>query len=253
MKKKNIVVAVISLVVVSLLVASCQLVPSGDTTSKDVATISDSPSINVTGIGEVYVEPDVAYVTLGVRSQSEQAGDAVSDNNVLADAIIEALKANGVEEKDINTSSFNVYWTEEWQGEGQPYKKTYVVENMVDVTVRQIDTLGEVLDAALAAGANSVYNVQFDVQDKSEASEQARVLAVDDAKAQAEQLAAAAGVSVGDLILISSYSAPVTVQPMYAVGMGGGGGMGTADSSVPMAGGEMVVQIQVNLVYAIEQ
>ncbi len=192
-------------------------------------------------------------MTLGVRSESEEAGEAVSDNSKIADAIIEALKANGVDESDIGTSSFNVYWNEIWQGDSLPYQKVYVVENMVNVTVRNFDDLGSLLDAALEAGANSVYNVRFDVLDKSEALAQARVIAVENAQAQAAQLAVAAGVSLGDLVTISSWNTGNVVQPSYAYGMGGGGGAMMESSSVPTTGGQLVVQVEVNMVYALEQ
>ncbi|MEE4194259.1 MAG: SIMPL domain-containing protein [Anaerolineae bacterium] len=246
--KKSLIV-VLFLLILSLLVVSCQ--PQAVVEEKAEGNAQQA-TVTVNGIGEVMLVPDVAYVTLGVRTESEEAGAAVSDNNKLADAIISALEAQGVEKKDIGTSSFNVYWNELWQGDGMPYKKVYVVENMVDVTVREFDNLGSLLDAALDAGANSVYNVRFDVLDKTEALAEARVLAVDNAEEQAAQLAAAAGVTLGDLVTISSWSTPAVIEPSYAYGMGGAGGSGL-DSSVPTTGGQLVVRVEVNMVYAIEQ
>lgn len=247
--KKSIVV-VLFLLIFSLLVVAC-----GPQTNVEEKNEEDAQpaTVTVNGIGEVLLVPDVAYVTLGVHSESEEAGQAVSDNNELADAIIAALIANGVDQQDIGTSSFNVYWNEQWQGDGIPNKKVYVVENMVDVTVRNFDNLGSLLDAALNAGANSVYNVHFDVLDKSDALAKARVIAVEDAQEQAAQLAVAAGATLGNLVTISSWSTPSVMSPASAYGIGGGGGAMMDSSSVPTTGGQLVVQVQVNIVYAIEQ
>jgi len=220
-----------------------------------VSNLSDTEDvrhITVNGTGEVYLEPDVAYVTLGVRSESKEASNAVSENNELADDIISALSEMGIEEKDIQTTSFNVYWTEEWQGDGEPFEKHYIVKNMLDVTIRDLETLGETLDAALGAGANNIYNVRFDVTDKSEALTKAREMAVENAQTQAEEFTSAAGVTLGEITNISAYDIGSTIKPMYARGMGGGD-MGMESSmAVPMSGGQLIVQVTVNMVYSLE-
>ena len=247
---KKTIVVVLAVLLIGLLTVSCMPVKSE--VEKAEWDKPETATVTVNGIGEVMLVPDVAYVTLGVRTESEEAGEAVSDNNQLADAIIAALISQGVEEQDIGTSSFNVYWNDVWQGDAQPYQKVYVVENMLAVTVRNFDDLGPILDAALDAGANSVYNVRFDVNDKSEALAEARVMAVDNAQEQAGQLAAAAGVSLGELVTISSWNTPTVVEPSYAYGLGGAGGSGL-ESSVPTSAGQLVIRVEVNLVYAIEQ
>jgi uncharacterized protein YggE len=90
------------------------------------------------------------------------------------------------------------------------------------------------------------------VQDKSEAWAEARVLAVGDAQQQAAQLSAAAGVTLSDQITLSSWSTPSVIQPMYSAGMGGAGGSGLGGgASVPVSGGQLVIQVQVNMIYQI--
>ena len=240
---------VMVLMVAGLLVSSCgQLLPAADST---VPSGNSTPhTVSVSGIGEVYLTPDVAYVTLGIRTQSDEAGSAVSENTEIAEAIVAALQGKGIAEDDIRTSSFNVYWNEEWQGEGMPLKRSYIVENMVEVTVKEFDELGSVLDAALGAGANSVYNVRFDVLDKTEAANKARELAVANAMKQSQQLADAAGITLGDIMNLSTYGSGYVVDPQWGRGMGGGASMEAA-ADVPVSGGQLIFQVEVSLVYEI--
>jgi uncharacterized protein len=241
---------VMGLMVVGLLVSACgQPAPAVDNTA---AGVSNPHTVSVSGMGEVYLKPDVAYVTLGIRTQSDEAGSAVSENNSVADAIMAALQGKGIAESDIRTSSFNVYWNEEWQGEGVPMKRSYVVENMMEVTVKDFDDLGSVLDAALGAGANSVHNVRFDVLDKTEAAKVARELAVANAMAQAQQLADAAGITLGEIINLSTYGSGSVVDPQWGRGMGGGASMEAA-ADVPVSGGQLTYQVEVNLIYEIAE
>ena len=240
---------VIGLMVVGLLVSACgQPAP----VASPSANTPYQNTVSVSGMGEVYLKPDVAYVTLGIRTQSEEAGSAVSENNNVADAIMAALEGKGIAESDIRTSSFNVYWNEEWQGEGMPLKRSYIVENMLEVTVRDFGDLGSVLDAALGAGANSVYNVRFDVLDKTEAAKVARELAVANAMAQAQQLADAAGITLGDIMSLSTYGSGYIVDPQWGRGMGGGAAMEAA-ADVPVSGGQLIFQVEVSLSYEIVQ
>ena len=125
-----------------------------------------------------------------------------------------------------------------------------MVDNTVYVTVRNLDTLGSLLDDAVSAGANSINSIQFDVADKTQALKDARAKAVENAKAQAKELADVSGVSLGSIQSISfNESSPV---PMYSAGKGGGGGAVAADSTVPVQPGQLSVSVSVNMVYEIK-
>jgi len=117
----------------------------------------------------------------------------------------------------------------------------------VRVTVRDLDNIGELLNAAVEAGANSIYGVQFDVEDDESARSDARQAAVDDAQKQAEELAEAAGVGLGRVQSISTYGGiPV---PLYE-GKGGAGPMSLA-AEVPISPGQLMLTVDVNVVYEI--
>ena len=128
----------------------------------------------------------------------------------------------------------------------------YSVDNTVSVTVRNLDKLGDLLDAAIEAGANSIYSIQFDVEDKTEANKDARVLAVENAKMQAEDLAGVSGVTLGDIQNISYYESGT--QPYYydAYGYGKGGGGGAEASTVPIQPGQLAITVTVNMTYTIK-
>ncbi len=218
------------------------------------ATIVSNPAppqrvLNVTGSGTVNLTPDVAYISIGVHTDLPTATEAVSANNTQTQQVISALTKSGVDPKDIRTTNFSIYPNTQYDPQtNQKIRTTYAVDNSVYVTVHQIDKLGDLLDATVAAGANSINSIQFDVADKTAAVKQARDAAVKDAQTQAEELAAAAGVSLGDIQSVDFYNtvpAPVTT----AFGKGGGGG---AEASVPIQSGQMTLTVTVNMSYLLK-
>jgi uncharacterized protein YggE len=205
-------------------------------------------TINVTGNAEVILAPDIAYVSIGVHSEAETAKAAVATNNSQTQAVIDAIKGQGVEDKDIKTTNFSVYQQEKFAPTGESLGIYFMADNTVYVTVRDITKIGDILDASISAGANSIYGITFDVQDKESAMASGRDQAMVDAQAQAEQLASAAGVTLGEVQSISYYSsAPVPVYyDSKMAGMGGGAG------NVPISPGQLTLSVAVNVVYGIK-
>jgi hypothetical protein len=204
-------------------------------------------TINVTGNGEVMLTPDIAYVSIGVRSEGEDAAKAVAENNAKSGAVVEALIDSGVDEKDIQTTNFNIYPQQQYDERGNIQETTYIVENTVRVTVRDLETIGELLNAAVNAGANSIYGVQYDVEDDESARSVARQAAVDDAQKQAEELAEAAGVGLGRVQSISTYGG----QPIPLYEGKGGAGPVVLEAEVPVSPGQLMLTVDVNVVYEI--
>jgi uncharacterized protein YggE len=204
----------------------------------------------VNGAGTVNLTPDVAYINVGVHTEKPTASEAVTANNEQTQQVVDALKNFGVAEKDIRTTNFSIWPNTQVDPQtGEKLDTTYVVDNTVYVTVHQLDKLGDLLDATVKAGANSVNSIQFDVADKSSAIKQARDEAVKDAKSQAQELAAAAGVALGDVQTISFYD---NVPTPYVDAFGkGGGGMAEA-ASVPINPGQLVLTVTVSITYEIK-
>jgi uncharacterized protein YggE len=206
-------------------------------------------TLNVNGAGEVSLTPDLAYIYIGVHDEAATPSEAVDANKAHTTAVIAAIKKAGVSEKDINTTNFSIWPSQQYAPDGTISGTTYMVDNTVYVIVRDISSLGNLLDAAITAGANNINSISFDVADKTAAIKEARTKAVADAKAQAKELADAAGVTLGAIQNISFYDN--TPIPMYA-GKGGGGGADMMNSSVPIQPGQLNISVSVNILYEIK-
>lgn len=205
--------------------------------------------LNVTGSGTVYLTPDIAYINIGVHTELGTAAEAVAENSAQTQQVIDALKEQGVTDGDIRTAYFSIYPSVQYDPQtNQKIGTMYMVDNTVYVTVRDIKNLGGLLDSSLAAGANSVNSIQFDVEDKSDAIKEARDAAVKDAEVQAKELASAAGLSLGKLQRIDFYS---TVPPEVFSGYGKGGGGGEA-AAVPIQTGQLTITASVSVSYEVK-
>lgn len=232
---------------VTLLVAALALSACAPTVVSGGETVTRQ--LSVTGVGEVALTPDIAYIYIGVHTEGDSASGAVDANNLQTQAVIEALKdRGGVAEEDIRTTNFSIWPSTTYDPEtGQPSGTIYAVDNTVYVTVRDLDSLGELLDATIEAGANSINSIQFDVADKTEELKEARAKAVENASEMAQELAEAAGVTLGDIQSISFYD---SVPYPYFDGKGGGGY--ALEAAVPIQPGQMTLMVTVNISYEIK-
>lgn len=229
----------------SILLAAGLLAACGPSTVYTQA-LPPQRTITVTGTGTVTLTPDIAYVSIGVHSTDASASAAMADNNAKAAAVIAVIQAAGIQAKDIQTTNFSVYPQPVYDDNYNQVGVTYAVNNTVYVTVRDLTKLGEMLDATVQAGANNLGSISFDVADKTEALSQARLAAVENARAQADELTSATDVSLGDVQTISYYdsSAPLTVQYPRAE-------MAAADN-VPIQSGSLQISTTVTIVYEIK-
>jgi uncharacterized protein len=238
MKTKSLII--FAVLVFALLVSAC-----GPLAGQDVRTLS------VSGNGQAFLAPDIAYIYIGVHTEQPTAAEAVAENNTQTQALIAAIQEFGIDPKDIRTTNFSIWPMDRYDpATGAPTgEKTYAADNTVYVTVRDLETLGDLLDTAVQAGANTVNSVQFDVENKDEALKEARVDAMNNAKVQAQELADAAGLSLGEVQSISF------VDNQYPIfdGKGGGGGFASeAAAAVPIQPGQLSFTVTVNVTYALK-
>lgn len=220
-----------------------------------VAQTSDySPAeiITVVGQGSVRLSPDIAQVSIGMETSAETVGEAVAVNEAQMVKILAALTAAGIDEKDIQTMNYSIQLdrypepmprTESSSAEPAP---VYRVSNMVNVTIRDLETVGDVLDVVIEAGANNIWGISFTLDDPTAAQSDARAKAIEDAQARAEALAELSGVEVGPVMSISEVvgAVPVPMAAMAERAVAGGG---------PISPGELEISYQVQVSYFIER
>jgi len=238
--KKSLLVIVASIMAVMSLAACAG--------SGQPAGMPNLRTLSASGSGEVYLVPDVAYINVGIRVDADEVSDALSKNNAQANSISEVLQQLGVDKKDVQTSNFNVYPMMDYGIDGQVSRRYYVVENTVYITVRDLTSLGKLLDAVVRSGANTINGISFDVLDKTTAEAKARDMAIANAKAEAEAIAASAGVKLGNLQSVNVYTGGIAV-PMYdAKGIGGA----AMDSVVPISAGQLKINVEASVIYEIK-
>jgi uncharacterized protein len=180
------------------------------------------PTLQANGEGEVMVVPDIAIVTIGVVSRAPTAGDALAANSTDLQRVVDTVKAAGVDEKDIGTTGFSV--TPVYQTVPRPPVDIpapiigYTVENDVRVTIRALASSGAILDHVVQAGANRINGISFDIADRKSAENDAIKAAIADAKARAQLMADAAGVTLGRVLSVSASSNGVGPFPAFARG-----------------------------------
>ena len=206
-------------------------------------------TINVTGNAQVILSPDIAYISIGVHTEAPAAKDAVANSNTQTQAVIDAIKGQGVDAKDIQTTNFSVYQQTKTGPNGENQGIYFATDNTVYVTMHDLTKIGSILDASISAGANNIYGITFDVQNKDAATQTGRDQAIADALAQAQQLAKGAGATLGAVQSITYYSN--TPTPIYydskaaPAGVGGGG-------SVPISSGQLTLSVTVNVTYGLK-
>lgn len=205
-------------------------------------------TITVIGEGTVRLRPDVAKMNAGVEARANTVSEAKEQVDEQMVAIMSALADVGVDQADVQTSHYGIYYERESRPTPADAQSTemnggYLVSNLVLVTIRDVDSAGDVLDAVVQAGANQVNGVTFTVSDESAWQSQAREQAMADARSRAEELAALSGVELGEIQSVSEVVGGLAV-PMMAVerGMGGGG----------MTPGELELGTQIQVVFGIQ-
>jgi uncharacterized protein YggE len=195
------------------LLAAALVAPAMAQAQSDSNDRDNVPFISVNGVGRVKAEPDVADINLGVTKQGDDAKEASQKAAQSMEAVIAALLGAGVAEADIQTSSISLNPVYDWDND-PPTIEGWEASNLVNVTVRDITTVGDVIDAATTAGATNVNGITFRVDDPTTAEAAAREAAVADARAKADQLAAAGGVTITGVLSLTE-SGGQAPQPIY--------------------------------------
>ena len=167
----------------------------------------DAHVIRVSGNATVTVAADTATLQIGVTTRKDTVAEAQQENSEIMHRVIRAVLDTGVAENDVITSQFNVFTGRDYGTDekgNETVREYYEVNNMLSVVVREMSLLGKVLDAGMAAGANQTYGISFSSTKENEAYQKALTRAVEDAQQKAQVLAAAAGKTLGEILVMDA-------------------------------------------------
>ena len=204
--------------------------------------------ISVAGQGSVAAAPDMASITVGVASQAEDARSAVAANNAAMAALNKTLDGFDIEARDRQSRGFNVQprYDNRRNTNGMPEIAGYSVSNQVTIRVRDLDRLGDLLGAVVDSGGNTINSLSFGNSNADALLDEARKLAVENARHKAELYADAAGGKLGRTVSIAEAGASVPRPELY---QGSVRMMAASDMSVPISSGENEIRATVNAVY----
>jgi uncharacterized protein YggE len=227
-----------------LAAAVCAVTAFGSATAG--ATAEDKRmerTITVSGTGVVKAEPNVAHISTGVVTEGATAKEAITRNTAAMSKLVTGLKASGIAARDIQTTTFNIGSRYTQPKDGRPGTiNGYQVTNQVRLTIRDVAKLGDVLDEAVALGANQINHIAFDIADAEALKDDARKQAIANARKKAELYASAAGVSLGEVLRIAEDGAGLSPVPEGRLAM---------RAAVPIEPGTRLLEVEVHVTYAL--
>jgi uncharacterized protein YggE len=238
----SIIICLFLVLIVSGLVGIINKIKQGRYIGADVAYKN---SITVRGEGRVYTKPDIALVNLSVVTEGRNVKDVQEKNSEKMNKVIAFLKDFGISEKDIKTINYRIHPRYSYEDRRIPRIIGYEITQTLEVKIRDLETIGELLEQSVSAGINQVSSLHFEVDDDEKVKQEARKLAIEDAKAKARKLASQLGVK---LIKISGFDEATSFDyPIFReFGIGGA-------AEVPQIQvGENEIVVNVTLIYEID-
>ena len=207
-------------------------------------------TVRVSGTGIVAGDPDLVVLSIGVSVERDSVKQARTEAAEAMAGVIESLKSNGLLDEDIQTQHFSIHQQYDYS-KGRREFRGYNVTNTVSAKIRDLDTVGNVIDDAAEAGGDlvEINSIQFTIDDPTSLKMQARVAAMGDAQTKAQTLATEGGVTLGKPISISEsgdYYPPVPVNLEFAFAAD------AAAVETPIQSGQLQITVTVNVVYEIE-
>lgn len=224
--------------------------PAGRSPVDDGATL-----VSVSATAEARHAPDIAVLSTGVVTQAADARTAIELNSRRMATVIEAIAKAGVDKKDVQTSGVSLNPDYAYAPNRPPRIKGYFASNTVNVTVRDIARLGDILDALVGVGANQVNGPMFDIADKDAVLDEARSKALAKARARAELYAKRLGLRVARIVSVDE-TGRGGARPVYARGAAVQASAAAAldvQAAAPIAPGENTLQLTLDVVYALQK
>jgi uncharacterized protein YggE len=181
---------------------------------------SGDRTVTVTGTSTIRSSPDEAVITLGVQAQSQSAQDALQENATKMSHVVDAILGDGIRSADLATVGVDLYPNYDSNGTSVV---SYTAQNQVNATVHDLNKVGQVIDDAVAAGANLASGISFQLSDQNQGVEQALADAVANAKSKAEAIAAASDATLGQIVQVTEGGGYVPPVPYFAAADSAGG------------------------------
>ena len=213
------------------------------------ATKAEVPAFVVTGVGEVTLTPNIAYITLGVETQDMDSTKAVTQNAAKMESLMKVVRAFGIAEKDIQTTNYSIYKQPSYEPNPAKGKPTaYTVNNQVRIAVRKFTDTGKIIDGVTQVGGNVAQGIEFDADDetKDAAYDKALEKAITATRRKVKTMASAGGVQVGMLLELTEGGTDNSPRPMFKAAM-----VAESRAATPISGGELSVRATVTARYAI--
>ncbi len=213
----------------------------------NTATTTNTVSFN--GEGKVNAKPDIAVISAGVMTTNVNSKVAQDTNARKSQAVVDFLKKNGIDEKDIKTSDYNIYPQYDYRTGSQGTILSYQVSENFQIKVRDLTKLSSILSGVVSAGANQVNNLGLQIEDQEKLKAEARTKAIEMAKQKAGELKGQVGIKLGRIVGFdesSNSGGPIYYDAVMKSGMGGGG-----TSNPAIAPGQNEIVVYVTLTYQI--
>jgi uncharacterized protein len=202
-----------------------------------------SRTVSVSGEKTVDAQPDMAIAQIGVVTSDKELVTAQNDNNEISTAILNSFRQNGIDERDIQTSTYQIYPQYDYQ-DGKQMFKGYEVRQVFSVKIKDIAKIGKVIDDAVQSGANIIERVQFTISEPRVYYQQALTKAYEDAFRKAKVLARSAGMNLDPQPLEISEETSIPSIPQQGKSF-----VLAAESSTPVQPGEVGIMARLNVKY----
>lgn len=230
------------------MILSLMLIFAGSAVMTVKAQDDNTGLLTVSGTGTIALQPDIAVINIAVSTEKETVEEALGTNTTSVNNIKAALLELGIANEDIKTSNYSLYSSQKYYRDNTAGMDEYIfsVYYGFEIKLRDVSKMNEVLDAAIANGANSINNVTYDSSVRDTTYIQARDLAIDDANKNAAQIAEKLGVQVGEIASFKVRDYANDYASYSGMGMGGGGGSATLES------GSLNISVTVDIAYQFE-
>ena len=201
-------------------------------------------TIQVSGTGEIQVAPDTAVIQLGVQTQAKTAEFALSQNSSKMRSLMDTLENAGISSDNIQTQTLRL--SPRYNISDSNKDRTligFTASNIVEVRSEDLGNLGDLLDQAVKAGANTIENINFEISDSGEVIDQARQVAVENARHKAEQLADLTNSALGPVLEVQDLSRTPVPNVRQAEA--------AAPAAVPVSPGSQTISVQVQITWTL--